>query len=100
MPRTRCDARRRVGPRAVMVFPWLFTLYMSTQDWKVTGGSSFTGLANYVHLFTDDRFRWAVIRTLYFTAFATLGPVVLGVLSTAYSRFIGELASVSLRRLA
>jgi multiple sugar transport system permease protein len=66
---------------AVIVFPWLFTLFMSVHDWKVTGGSSFVGLANYIHLFNDDRFRWAVVRTLYFTAFATLGPVVLGVLA-------------------
>jgi multiple sugar transport system permease protein len=66
---------------AVMVFPWLFTLFMSVHDWKVTGGSSFVGLANYAHLFTDERFRGAVWRTLYFTTFATLGPVVLGVLA-------------------
>jgi multiple sugar transport system permease protein len=66
---------------AVMVFPWLFTLFMSVHDWRVTGGSSFVGLANYAHLFTDERFRGAVWRTLYFTTFATLGPVVLGVLA-------------------
>jgi multiple sugar transport system permease protein len=65
----------------VMVFPWLFTLFMSVQDWKVTGGSRYVGLANYTHLFSDDRFRGAVWRTLYFTTFATLGPVVLGVLA-------------------
>jgi multiple sugar transport system permease protein len=66
---------------AVMVFPWLFTLFMSVHDWKVTGGSRFVGLANYAHLFADDRFRGAVWRTLYFTTFATLAPVVLGVLA-------------------
>jgi len=65
----------------VIVFPWLFTLFMSVQDWKVTGGTRFVGLANYSHLFTDDRFQWAVVRTLYFTAFATLAPVLLGVLA-------------------
>jgi multiple sugar transport system permease protein len=66
---------------AVIVFPWLFTLFMSVHDWKVTGGTRFVGLANYTHLFTDDRFRWAVVRTLYFTVFATLAPVVLGVVA-------------------
>jgi multiple sugar transport system permease protein len=64
---------------AVIVFPWVFTLFMSVHDWKVTGSTSFVGPANYVHLFTDERFRWAVLRTLYFTAFSTLAPVVLGV---------------------
>jgi len=66
---------------AVMVFPWLFTLFMSVHDWKVTGGTRFVGLGNYAQLFTDDRFRWAVVRTLYFTVFATLAPVVLGVVA-------------------
>ncbi len=66
---------------AVIVFPWLFTLFMSVQDWKVTGGTRFVGFGNYVQLYFDDRFRWAVLRTLYFTAFATLGPVVLGVIA-------------------
>ncbi len=65
---------------AVIVFPWLSTFFMSVHDWKVTGGTRFVGLANYTHLFTDERFQWAVVRTLYFTAFATLGPVVLGML--------------------
>jgi multiple sugar transport system permease protein len=64
---------------AVIIFPWLFTLFMSVQDWKVTGGSHFAGLGNYTRLFTDERFGWAVLRTLYFTAFATLAPVLLGV---------------------
>ncbi|MBS0560371.1 MAG: sugar ABC transporter permease [Proteobacteria bacterium] len=66
---------------AVIVFPWLFTLFMSVHDWKVTGTVSYVGLANYTHLFTDDRFQWAVLRTLYFTLFATLAPVVLGVIA-------------------
>jgi multiple sugar transport system permease protein len=66
---------------AVIVFPWAFTLFMSVQDWKITGTTSFVGLANYTHLFTDSRFGWAVVRTLYFTTFATLAPVVLGVLA-------------------
>jgi multiple sugar transport system permease protein len=65
----------------VIVFPWLFTLFMSVHDWKVTGSISFVGLANYRHLFADERFQWAVARTLYFTVFATLAPVVLGVVA-------------------
>ena len=35
---------------AVIVFPWLFTLFMSVHDWKVTGGTRFVGLANYAQL--------------------------------------------------
>ena len=59
---------------AVIVFPWLFTLFMSVHDWKVSGNVYFVGLANYVHLLHDDRFLWAVARTLYFTTAAVVLP--------------------------
>lgn len=63
---------------AVIVFPWLFTLVMSVHDWKVSGNVYYVGLANYVHLLHDDRFLWAVARTLYFTTAAVVLPVVIG----------------------
>jgi multiple sugar transport system permease protein len=64
---------------AVIVFPWLFTLFMSVHDWKVTGATPFVGLANYAKMLVDDRFQWAIVRTLYFTAASVIAPVVLGV---------------------
>ena len=64
---------------AVIVFPWLFTLYMSTQDWKIGGGAAFIGLSNYLVLFQDERFLEAVGRTFWFTALAVIIPVILGV---------------------
>lgn len=64
---------------AVIVLPWAFTLVMSVHEWKVGSDPLFVGLANYVRLFTDDRFGWAVLRTLYFTAGAVLFPMLLGV---------------------
>jgi multiple sugar transport system permease protein len=63
---------------AVIVFPWLFTVFMSVHDWKVSGNVYFVGLTNYVHLFNDDRFLWAVVRTLYFTTAAVVLPVLIG----------------------
>ncbi len=68
---------------AVIVFPWLFTLYMSVQDWHLGGTVSFAGLANYRRLLIDDRFQWAVLRTLYFTVLAVFFPVVLGIAAAA-----------------
>ena len=62
----------------VILFPWIFTLYMSVHDWKIGGGHSFVGLGNYAKLFTDERFLWSVWRTLYFTALAVVIPMVLG----------------------
>ena len=64
---------------AVIIFPWLFTLYMSVHEFKVGGDFTFIGLDNYIRLTTDDRFLWSVVRTLYFTALAVIFPVVLGV---------------------
>ncbi len=64
---------------AVIVFPWVFTLFMSVHDWKVTGSTSFVGLANYAKMLADERFQWAVIRTLYFTAASVIAPLLLGI---------------------
>ena len=63
----------------VILFPWIFTLFMSVHDWKVTGDTPFVGLANYAKMLTDERFLYAVVRTLWFTAAAVIAPVILGV---------------------
>src|ERR1700733_9402214 len=51
----------------VILFPWVFTLFMSVHEWKVSGATPFVGLANYAKMLHDERFLWAVIRTLEFT---------------------------------
>jgi multiple sugar transport system permease protein len=63
----------------VILFPWLFTLYMSVHDWKVTGDTPFVGLANYIKMASDERFLSAVVRTLWFTVASVVAPVLLGV---------------------
>ncbi len=68
---------------AVIVFPWIFTLYMSVQDWHLGGNISFAGMANYKRLLIDDRFHWAILRTLYFTVLAVVFPVLLGIAAAA-----------------
>ena len=87
VPRGRNYARRYwpfvvpagVVVAAVIVFPWVFTLYMSVHDWHIGGAQTWAGLANYERLLTDDRFQWSVIRTLYFTALAVFFPMLLGI---------------------
>jgi multiple sugar transport system permease protein len=64
---------------AVIVFPWLFTLFMSVHDWKVTGLTPFVGADNYLKMLADDRFLWSVVRTLYFTVASVVAPLLLGV---------------------
>src|SRR5947208_9150336 len=63
---------------AVIVFPWLFTLWMSAFDWKIGSTAHFVGLANYEKLLTNQRFIESVARTFYFTALAVVVPLFLG----------------------
>ncbi len=63
---------------AVILFPWAFTLFMSVNDFHVGSPRTFAGLANYTRMFTDTRFGLAILRTFYFTALATILPVILG----------------------
>ena len=76
----------------VILFPWLFTLFMSVHDWKVTGDTPFVGLANYAKMLTDERFLNSVWRTLVFTAASVIAPLLLGVWAAVCfaSRFKGR----------
>ncbi|AMJ63867.1 carbohydrate ABC transporter permease [Bosea sp. PAMC 26642] len=62
----------------VIVFPWLFTLYMSTQDWKIGAGPEFVGMQNFVDLFRDARFVESMGHTFYFTVLAVVLPILFG----------------------
>ncbi len=64
---------------AVIIFPWLFTVWMSLNDWQLGMQRSFTGLTNYRMLATDTRFLETIPRTLYFTVLSVVAPVILGV---------------------
>jgi multiple sugar transport system permease protein len=66
---------------AVIVFPWLFTVWMSAFDWKIGSPSHFIGLDNYVKLATNQRFHEAIVHTLYFTALAVIVPLILGTIA-------------------
>jgi multiple sugar transport system permease protein len=66
---------------AVIIFPWLFTLWMSAFEWKIGSTPHFVGLDNYTGLFTNRRFLEAVVRTFYFTALAVIAPLILGTIA-------------------
>lgn len=63
---------------AVIVFPWLFTIWMSLNEWKVGSPTTFVGLANYLRLPSDPRFVEAVVHTIVYTALSVLLPLVFG----------------------
>ena len=64
---------------AVIIFPWVFTLFISVHQWDPSGGVTWVGWGNYLHLVTDARFGLAMIRTLYFSALSVALPLVLGI---------------------
>jgi multiple sugar transport system permease protein len=63
---------------AVIIFPWLYTIWMSAFDWTIGSPRTYVGLGNYQKLFTNQRFREAVLHTFYFTVLAVIAPLVLG----------------------
>ena len=63
---------------AVIIFPWIFTIYVSTHDWHLGGERRWVGFDNYIKLFSDSRFGWAMLRTLFYTVLAVVFPMILG----------------------
>jgi len=66
---------------AVIVFPWLFTIWMSLNEWKVGQPTVFVGLANYLRMPSDPRFVEAVWHTLVYTFLSVLLPLIFGTLA-------------------
>jgi multiple sugar transport system permease protein len=66
---------------AVIVFPWLFTIWMSFNEWKVGSPTTFVGFSNYLRLPTDPRFVEAVGHTLVYSALSVLLPLIFGTLA-------------------
>jgi multiple sugar transport system permease protein len=66
---------------AVIVFPWLFTLWMSAFDWKIGTAAHFVGFENYTKLLGNQRFIESVVHTFYFTLLAVLAPLILGTIA-------------------
>src|ERR1700748_2025273 len=63
---------------AVIVFPWVFTIWMSLQEWKVGSPTTFVGLSNYLRMPNDPRFVEATWHTLVYTFLSVLLPLVFG----------------------
>jgi multiple sugar transport system permease protein len=66
---------------SVIVFPWVFTVWMSMQEWTVGGARRFNGLSNYARLFSDERFIASIGHTLVYTLLAVVLPLIFGTLA-------------------
>jgi multiple sugar transport system permease protein len=66
----------------MMVFPVLYTLFLSFTNWNLTSGMplSVVGLRSYARVLREARFLDAVGRTFLFTGLAVSAQVVLGVI--------------------
>ena len=66
----------------MMVFPVLYTLFLSFTNWNLTSGMplSVVGLRSYARVLREARFLDAVGRTFLFTGLAVSAEVVLGVI--------------------
>ena len=63
---------------AVIVFPWLFTVFMATQEWRIGNARAYVGLDNFLRLARDQRFLESIWHTAYFTVLAVVLPLILG----------------------
>ncbi|MBM6592496.1 carbohydrate ABC transporter permease [Microvirga pudoricolor] len=63
---------------AVILFPWVFTIWMSLNEWRVGSDTSFVGLANYIRLATDMRFLESLWHTILYTVLSVVAPLILG----------------------
>jgi multiple sugar transport system permease protein len=72
---------------AVIIFPWIFTFYVSAHDWHLGGERRWVGFDNYIKLFSDSRFGGAMLRTLFYTVLAVVFPMILGLVAAlAFNR--------------
>ena len=63
---------------AVILFPWVFTLWMSLNEWRVGESHHLVGLANYARLAGDARFLESLWHTLVYTVLSVVAPLALG----------------------
>ena len=66
---------------AVIVFPWVFTLWMSAHRWTLGQEQSFIGFENYIRLASDARFWESLWHTLIYTVLSVVAPLFLGTLA-------------------
>ena len=66
---------------AVIIFPWLFTVWMSAFDWTIGSVARFVGFDNYIKLATNQRFLESIGHTAYFTLLAVVRPLPLGTIA-------------------
>ena len=63
-----------------MLYPLVYSFWMSLHDWKIRGPSEFVGLANYARVFTDNINLIALRNTIVYALLSVPAQIVLGLL--------------------
>ena len=66
---------------SVIVFPWVSTIWMSTEEFTRGKERHFAGGANYARLWGDPRFWESLVHTLWYTLLSVVLPLFLGTLA-------------------
>ena len=67
-----------IGMLVLQLYPFLSSLVYSFCNYKITGTPSFTGLSNYIQLFTMDTEFWNSLKvTLAYTLYTVPGKLVM-----------------------
>lgn len=75
-----------------MLYPLIFTIYYSFQEWGMTGTPKFIGLGNYRNLLHDPSFLIPLLRTFEIAVMCIVSELIIGLaLATLWNRdFKGE----------
>lgn len=73
-----------VGVGVFLIFPLVFSLYMSFHEWDLFSPPEFVGVENYVKLVTSEPLFWTMLwRTFLFTVVTILPGLVLSLVAAA-----------------
>lgn len=73
-----------IGVGVFLVFPLVFSLYMSFNEWDLFSPPEFVGLDNYVKLLTQEPMFWVMLwRTFVFTVITIVPSLVLALAAAA-----------------
>ena len=82
-----------------MGYPLWRTFYISTMRWDGFTAMTFIGLENYRNILTDTTFRLALTNTLYFSVFAAILSVALGLILAWFNMYLFRIEGQVFRTL-
>jgi multiple sugar transport system permease protein len=66
-----------IGIFAFILFPFLFSIFMSFNKWDMVSPARWVGFQNFIYMFTKDRLFWKVLGNTFRYAFLLIPPSVI-----------------------